>query len=110
MSAGAAWALLLAASVAEVVMAGALKASAGWTRLGPGVTGIVAAAVSVLLLTFALRRLPIGVAYAMWTALGTAGVLVVGVVAYGEALTGWRLFYLALILAGVLGLRLQLTA
>ncbi|TFW19487.1 QacE family quaternary ammonium compound efflux SMR transporter [Massilia arenosa] len=110
MSSGAAWALLLAASLAEVVMASALKASAGWTRVGPSVAGIIAAAVSVLLLTLALRRLPVGVGYAVWTALGTAGVLAVGVAAYGEALTGWKMFYVALILAGVLGLRLQITA
>ena len=62
-----AWWLLIAASAAEIVMALALKYAQGWTRLWPGVLGVAAALGSVFLLTLALRQLPAGTAYAVWT-------------------------------------------
>lgn len=101
-----AWLLLVAAGLLEVVWALALKQTAGFTRFWPSVLGVSAAVVSFVMLTFALRSLPVGTAYAVWVGIGSLGVAVAGIVALGEALTIARVGFLALILAGVIGLRL----
>ena len=75
-----AWAQLLAAGALEVVMAFALKASAGATRPGPSLLAVLAALASIRLLAAAVRTLPLGVAYAVWTGIGALGVSLVGVV------------------------------
>ncbi len=100
-----AWALLIVASVLEMVWAIALKYAEGFTRLGPALLGIVAATASLALLTFALRSLPVGTAYAVWTGLGAAGVAVVGVLALGESASAYRLACIGLIVCGTVGLR-----
>jgi quaternary ammonium compound-resistance protein SugE len=101
-----AWALLVAAGLLEIVWAVALKDADGFTRLWPSVIGIAAAWVSFGLLTLALRTLPVGTAYAIWTGIGVLGVAVVGILAHGESSSLARLALLALILAGVIGLKL----
>lgn len=98
------WLLLVLASGLEVVWAVALQRSEGFTRPLPAVVGVTAAVVSFVLLTFAMRTLPIGTSYAVWVGLGTLGVVVVGVTALGESATPARLLCLALILVGVVGL------
>lgn len=90
----------------EVVWALALKQTAGFTRFWPGALGITAAIVSFVMLTFALRSLPVGTAYAVWVGIGSLGVAVAGMVALGEAVSLPRVAFLMLILAGVIGLRL----
>jgi quaternary ammonium compound-resistance protein SugE len=100
-----AWVLIGAAAVLEVVWAVAFKQSDGMTRLGPTALGVTAAIASVVLLTMALRSLPVGPAYAVWTGLGAFGVALVGVVALGEGTSALRLGCLALIVSGVVGLR-----
>lgn len=100
-----AWALLTAASVLEVVWAVALKYTDGFTRLWPSVIGVSAAAVSFFMLAVALRSLPVGTAYAVWIGLGACGVVTAGVVMFGESMSPLRLVCLALILIGVVGLR-----
>jgi quaternary ammonium compound-resistance protein SugE len=100
-----AWALLIAAGLLEIVWAVALKDADGFTRLWPSVVGIAAAWVSFGLLTLALRTLPVGTAYAIWTGIGVLGVAVVGTLAHGESSSLTRLALLSLILAGVVGLK-----
>lgn len=101
-----AWLLLVAAGLLEVVWALALKQTAGFTRFWPSVLGITAAVVSFVMLTFALRSLPVGTAYAVWVGIGSLGVALAGMLALGEAVTLPRVGFLVLILAGVIGLRL----
>jgi quaternary ammonium compound-resistance protein SugE len=101
-----AWALLIAAGLLEIVWAVALKDAEGFTRLWPSVVGITAAWISFGLLTLALRTLPVGTAYAIWTGIGALGVAVVGILAHGDSSSLARLALLALILAGIVGLKL----
>jgi len=98
------WLLLLLASGLEVVWAVALQRSEGFTRLVPVLIGVPAAVVSFVLLTFAMRTVPIGTAYSVWVGLGTLGVVLVGIMTLGESPTPARLICLALILVGVIGL------
>lgn len=100
-----AWALLIAASVLEVVWATALKQADGFTRPWPSAVGLTAAAASFALLAAALKSLPVGTAYAVWVGIGMLGVAVAGIVAFGEPATGLRLAFLGLIVIGVIGLR-----
>lgn len=101
-----AWVLLIAAGVLEIVWAVALDDARGFTRLWPSVVGIAAAWTSFGLLALALRTLPAGTAYAVWTGIGVVGVAVVGILARGESASPARLVFLVLILAGVVGLKL----
>lgn len=101
-----AWLILLVAALLEIVWALAMKSSAGFSRIGPSILGVSAAFISFMLLTLALRSLPVGTAYAVWVGLGAAGVFVAGVILMGDAATAPRLVFVGLILAGVVGLRL----
>lgn len=100
-----AWAQLLAAGALEVVMAFALKASAGATRPGPSLLAVLAALASIRLLAAAVRTLPLGVAYAVWTGIGALGVSLVGVVVFAEPLTAARALCMALVFGGIAGLK-----
>jgi quaternary ammonium compound-resistance protein SugE len=99
-----AWVLLIAAGALEIVMAMALKSADGWTRLGPSVLGLVAALASVVLLTLAVRQLPVTTAYAVWTGLGAVGVSLLGIVMFDESTHPLRLACIAAIFAGMIGL------
>ena len=101
-----AWFLLIAAGLLEIVWAIALKYSAGFTELWPSVIGLIAALVSFVLLTLALKSLPVGTAYAVWVGIGTLGVAITGMIALGESTSPIRLGLLALILIGVAGLKI----
>ncbi|MDR2335744.1 MAG: QacE family quaternary ammonium compound efflux SMR transporter [Burkholderiaceae bacterium] len=101
------WILLLLAGLVEIGMAFALKAAAGWTRPVPALLGLGAAIVSIALLTAALRSLPIGTAYAIWTGIGAIGVTVVGIVVFQESASLLRLACIGMIFAGIIGLKLQ---
>lgn len=98
--------LLFAAGALEVLMALALKFSQGWQRPLPGALGVLAGLSSIFLLTHALRDLPAATAYAIWTGIGAVGVALLGVVLFGESAAPPRLFCIALIVAGIAGLRL----
>ncbi|MBQ5949150.1 multidrug efflux SMR transporter, partial [Massilia sp. ST3] len=91
MSSLTAWVLLLAAGLVEVGMAFALKASEGWTRPAPSLLAVLAALGSIYLLATALRGLPLGVAYAVWTGIGAVGVTLAGFVFFAEHLSLARL-------------------
>ena len=101
-----AWWLLGAAGVIEIVMALALKASHGLTRPLPTTIGLVAAVASLLLLTQAMRHLPAGTAYAVWTGIGGVGVAVLGIFIFGDSASPMRLLCIGLIVSGIAGLRL----
>ena len=100
------WFFLLAAGMVEIAMAAALKQSQDWTRAVPSVVGVLTALVSIYLLARALRYLPLGPAYAIWTGIGSVGVVLMGVLFFGEALSAPRLGCMALVIAGSVGLRL----
>ncbi len=101
-----AWVILVAAALLEIVWATALKNAEGFTRLGPSLAGIGGAALSFVLLGVALKTLAVGTAYAVWVGLGAFGVALAGAALYGEALSPPRIACLALIVAGVAGLKI----
>ena len=101
-----AWVYLLLAGLFEIGFAIGLKYTEGFTRLWPSVGTIVAAGISLWLLTQALRTIPVGTAYAIWTGIGAVGVATLGVVLFLESASPARLGCIALIVAGVVGLKL----
>jgi len=101
-----AWILLFAAGVLEIGWAIGLKYTEGFTRLMPSAATIAAMAVSLLLLGLAVRTLPVGTAYAVWTGIGTVGTVLLGILLLGESAEPLRLLFIALIVAGVVGLKL----
>jgi quaternary ammonium compound-resistance protein SugE len=101
-----AWILLVLAGLLEIVWAFGMKASEGFSRLGWSVLTLVAMVASVGLLGLAMRSLPLGTAYAIWTGIGALGAFVVGIAVLGEAATPMRIGSAALILAGLVGLKL----
>lgn len=101
-----AWVYLLVAGLLEVVWAVGLKYTEGFTRLAPSVVTLGAMAASVGLLGLALRTLPLGTGYAIWTGIGTVGTAIAGMVMLGEPAGALRLLCIALIVAGIFGLKL----
>jgi quaternary ammonium compound-resistance protein SugE len=101
-----AWIILFIAGLVEVAWVVGLKQAAGFSRLGPTVFAASALVTSCVLLGLAARVLPIGVAYAVWTGIGSAGAVLVGVLIFKEPATPAKLACVALILAGVVGLKL----
>ena len=100
-----AWILLLVAGIFEVGWAVGLKYTDGFTRLWPSLATLVAMAVSVVLLAMAVRTLPLGTAYAVWTGIGAAGTVILGIVLFNEPATLLRLGCVGLILGGIIGLK-----
>jgi quaternary ammonium compound-resistance protein SugE len=100
-----AWAILLVAASFEIGWAVGLKYTNGFTRLWPTVGTVVALVLSVALLAFATRTLPIGTAYAVWTGIGAAGTALFGIWLFQEPATAERLLCIALIVGGVVGLK-----
>lgn len=101
------WILLFIAGLLEVAWAVGMKSSAGFTRLWPSVFTIVTALGSFVLLAFAMRQLPLGTAYAVWTGIGAVGAFIFGIVMMGEAVTAARIASAALIVVGLIGLKLS---
>ena len=100
------WLLLLAAIAAEVTATTALKASQGFTRLLPSLVVVAGYGLAFWLLALTLRVLRVGVAYAIWSGLGTALIVLIAWLIYGQTMDAWGLLGLALIVAGVLVLNL----
>jgi len=100
-----AWALLLIAGLLEIVWAVSMKASHGFSKHHYTALTLVAAALSFWLLGLALRQLPVGTAYAVWTGVGAVGAAVLGIVLFGESLSVARVGCIALIVFGILGLK-----
>ena len=96
-----AWFILITAGAFETVWAYYMKLSDGFTRPGPTVATFAAMAVSIGLLGVAMKSLPLGTAYTVWTGIGALGAFVVGIVMLGEAVTAMRLVAAALIISGL---------
>lgn len=100
------WLILLVAGLLEVVWAVGLKYTEGFTKLVPSAITLVAMAASVLLLGLAMRHLPLGTAYAVWTGIGTVGTAIAGMLLLGEPAGALRLGCIGLIVLGIVGLKL----
>jgi len=101
-----AWLMVVAAGALEMVWSYSAKQSNGWTNYGWAAVTVLSSLVSFFLLTFALKSLPLGSAYAAWTGIGAVGSFIVGIVLLGESASVWRIASAALIVGGVIGLRL----
>ncbi len=101
-----AWIILIIAGFLEIGWAVGLKYTEGFTRLLPSIGTILAMVVSLALLGIAVRTLPLGTAYAVWTGIGTVGTVAVGILVLGEPASFVRLFCVFLIVAGIVGLKL----
>lgn len=101
-----AWVYLMVAGLMEVGWAVGLKYSAGFTRLWPSVGTVAAMLISIGLLGLALRTLPVGTAYAIWTGIGAVGTVALGMLLFNEPATLARLGCVALIVVGMVGLKL----
>lgn len=99
------WLILVAAGCMETIWAVLFKYTHGFTRFWPTAATLAAMAVSFWLLALALKTLPMGTAYVVWTGIGAVGVVVVGILCFGEAATWPRLASMALILVGIAGLK-----
>ena len=104
------WIYLLGAGLAEIAWAVGLKYTEGFTRPLPTALTVGSMIVSLGLLGLALRTLPLGTAYAVWTGIGTVGTVLLGIALFGEAATAIRLACVGLILAGIVGLKLSAPA
>jgi quaternary ammonium compound-resistance protein SugE len=100
-----AWALLLAAGALEVIWSLSMKASEGFTRHAYTAITLAVAWVSFALLGIAMKHLPVGTAYAVWTGIGAIGTALLGMVLFKEPVTGARITCLALIVCGMVGLK-----
>ena len=100
------WLVLIIAGLFEVAWAVGLKYTEGFTKLWPTVGTVLAMIISVALLGIAMKTLPIGTAYAVWTGIGSVGAVLLGMLLFGDPATVGRLLCLALILAGIIGLKI----
>lgn len=105
-----AWLLLALAGILEVTWAIGLKYSAGFTRVWPSVATLILMALSFFFLSTALRTLPVGTAYAVWTGIGAVGTAILGITLFGEAASLGRIVSISLIVAGIAGLKYFSTA
>jgi quaternary ammonium compound-resistance protein SugE len=101
-----AWLALFAAGLLEICWAVGLKQSHGFSRLAPSIFTIVTMIASFAFLTEAMKTLPLGTVYAVWTGIGTIGAVIFGVVLFGESMALGRMICIGLIIVGVAGLRL----
>ncbi|RLA23611.1 MAG: QacE family quaternary ammonium compound efflux SMR transporter [Gammaproteobacteria bacterium] len=100
------WIYLIAASIAEIFFALSLKYNEGFTKLIPSIVTAVTGAGSFGLLILAIKTLPLGTAYAIWTGVGAAGIAIAGIFLFKESVDIYRLASIALIIIGVVGLKL----
>ncbi len=105
-----AWIYLIVAGLAEVIMALSLKSSKEFSQLWPSLGFLVAAALSFGLLSLALKNLPIGTVYPVWTGIGAVGTAILGIILLGESAHIGRLLSIAFIVMGVIGLQLMETS
>ncbi len=101
------WLLLVAAGLLEIGWAIGLKYTHGFTRLVPSVLTVLCMIASMTMLAVALKHIPIGTGYAVWTGIGTVGAAVLGIILFGESATVMRLGSILLILVGIMGLKMS---
>jgi len=100
------WTYLFVAGLLEIVWAIGLKYTEGFTRLWPSVVTIAAMIASVWFLALALRTIPVGTGYAVWTGIGAVGTAILGIALFSEPATAARLVCIGVIVAGILGLKI----
>lgn len=100
-----AWIYLVAAGIMEIAWAVALKQSQNFSQLTPSIVFLVTATLSVALLSLALKSLPLGTAYAIWTGIGACGVAIIGVVFFDDSASLIRIGFLLMIAIGIIGLK-----
>jgi quaternary ammonium compound-resistance protein SugE len=100
------WLILFIAGLCEVAWAVGMKKSEGFTKLGPSLFTLVTLALSMFLLGWAVKTLPLGTAYTIWTGIGAIGAVVLGIFLFGESASPLRIACIALILIGIVGLKL----
>ncbi len=101
-----AWIYLIAAGLLECGWAIGIKYTEGFTKLVPSILTIAAMVISIWMLSMAMKTIPVGTAYAVWTGIGSVGVVVLGIILFGESRETIRLLCLLLIVAGIVGLKL----
>lgn len=101
-----AWLLLFLAGLVEIVFAISLKYNHGFTRLLPSLVTLATGGVSLFLLMTAIKFLPVGTAYAVWTGMGAVGVAILGIVLFKESADLYRLASISLVIIGIIGLKL----
>ncbi len=101
-----AWTMLFVAGLMEIGWAIGLKYTEGFSRLVPSVLTLTCMVGSIVLLGLAVKTLPIGTAYAMWTGIGAVGTAILGIILFGDPATALRLACIGLIVAGIVGLKL----
>jgi quaternary ammonium compound-resistance protein SugE len=99
------WVLLILAGVIEVAWALSLKYAEGFTRLWPSVVAVITISLSMFFLSMAMRNLPVGLAYGVFVGMGAIGATILGIVLFDEPATPLRFFFLALLLASIVGLK-----
>lgn len=100
-----AWVYLFIAGIFEIVWAIGLKYTNGFTRLWPSVITVVGMIISFYYLSQATKVLPIGTAYTIWTGIGAAGAVILGIILFGEPKTVLRFVFLAFVITGIIGLK-----
>ena len=105
MSTNTAWIFLSIAGILEFIWAAGLKQSEGFSKLGPSIFALAVMGVSFYLLSLAMRILPIGVSYSVWTGIGAVGSVLVGYFFFSESMNLSKLFFLILIIGGIFGLK-----
>lgn len=101
-----AWFLVFAAGMAEIVFALSLKYNQGFTKLWPSILTMISGGLSFYLLILAIKTLPLGTAYAVWTGMGAVGVAILGIILFKESADGYRLLSIMLVIIGIIGLKL----
>jgi quaternary ammonium compound-resistance protein SugE len=101
-----AWLLLFSAGLVEILFALSLKYNEGFSKLWPSVATAVTGGGSFYLLMLAIKTLPLGTAYAVWTGMGAVGVALLGIVLFKESVDGYRLLSIVFVIAGIVGLKL----
>jgi quaternary ammonium compound-resistance protein SugE len=107
MEAAVAWIMLILAGVLEIIWAYSMKVSEGFSKPVPSLVTLVTVAASFALLAWSMRTLPLGTAYTVWTGIGAVGAFLVGIVVLGESATALRVFAAALILTGLVLMKLS---
>lgn len=100
------WFILIVAGVFEICWAVGLKYSNGFTKFWPSVFTVISMILSMVLLSFAIKEIPLGTAYAIWTGIGAFGTAILGIFLFSESSEFVRLFFIFLIVAGIAGLKI----
>jgi len=101
-----AWLLLFSAGCVEIIFALSLKYNQGFTKLWPSIVTMLSGGGSFYLLMLAIKTLPLGTAYAVWTGIGAVGVAILGIILFKESVDWYRLLSIALVIIGIIGLKL----